>query len=154
MKDKSYFIIILALIGAIILLGSFAFLGKEKIVSDSKECEWEKYYQGLYGSASVYRDITGELRKGGFVVPLDISYEEIRFKELGVLASTTEENSRFMLNGVDCGVLTRDIFVLHDFSESCLSALKEGLNSFDNTDRRVVVHEIYVGLEYKPANCL
>ena len=161
MKKRELFIIVLVAI-VCLFIGAFLFSGflgnseEGNIISSSKECKWENIYQGLYGSFSVYRDITAgqELKKGGFVVPLGIDYEEVEFKELAVLASTTANDNSFILNDVNCGVLSRDTFALNDFSTTCIDALKEGLNSFNSSKREVVIHEIYVGIRYKPANCL
>lgn len=156
MGKWGYFVLVIAILVAF-MLGAFLFPIKgddPTSILNSKECNWENIYQGLFGSASVYRDISAGsiLRKGGFVVPLDIDYKEVKFEKLGVLASSTARNARFMLNGIDCGTLDQDIFVLHDFSETCVSALKEGLNSFNSSDN-IIVHEIYVGMKYKPSNC-
>lgn len=129
--------------------------GGENIISNQdEECKWEKLYQGLYGSQSVYRDIGQELRKGGFVAPLGRSYKEVEFTEFGVIASTEESDNRFLLNGVDCGEIKRDIFGVNDFSDSCIQALKEGLNDFNSSKRDVIIHEVYIGMKYRPANCL
>lgn len=158
MKNRDFVIIgLVAIVG--FFIGVFFFSGNSEsggnIISSSNECEWENIYQGSYGSASVYRDITAgsELRKGGFVTPLGISYEEVEFKALGVIATTTERDNRFSLNNVDCGVMKKDIFTLSDFSTTCLNALKEGFNSFNSSKKEVIIHEIYVGMKYKPANC-
>src|SRR3989338_4781270 len=99
MKKIDFVIIgLVAVVG--FFIGTFFFSRNSEsggdIISSSNECKWENIYQGSYGSASVYRDVGQELRKGGFVVPLGIDYEEVEFKELGVLATTTENNSKFM----------------------------------------------------------
>lgn len=156
MGKREYLIIVL--VGVVgLLLGIVLFSGyndKGKgIASGSDECEWQNFNQGLYASSSVYRDIGQEMRKGGFVVPLGLDYEEVEFTDFWVLASTEDKENIFLLNDVECGFLGRDIFSINDFSTTCVNVIKEGMNTFNSSKRDVVVHEIYVGMRYRPANC-
>ena len=43
---------------------------------------------------------------------------------------------------------------LNDITDTCLSALKEGMNRFStSSDRRIIIHELFIEMEIKPANC-
>ncbi|OIO80359.1 hypothetical protein AUJ84_03900 [Candidatus Pacearchaeota archaeon CG1_02_32_132] len=88
------------------------------------------------------------------MTPLNVNYKEVEFTEFGIVATNTEyQPITFKLNGVECGVIEKELFGINDFSSTCLNALKDGMNSFDSTEKNVLIHEIYIGFRYKPANC-
>ncbi|MCH7568054.1 MAG: hypothetical protein IIA87_01400 [Nanoarchaeota archaeon] len=162
MKKRDYLILIIITIGIVaigaFLIGVFFFSGNSESngsfqISGSKECKWENYKQGLFASSSwTYQ---AELSQSAFLVPLDLVYSEVEFTGFGVVATVTNSSNHLLLNRIDCGILTRDKFALNDFTDTCLDALNEGMNFFNTTSRRaVIIHEIFVEMRYKPANCL
>ena len=170
MKKRDFVIIgLVAIVGFFIGTFFFSINSRSGDNISSNECGWENIYQGLFGSSSVYRDVNAgsKLVSGGFVIHLEISYDKIEFTKIGVIASTTGDNTKFFLNDIDCGTLGMDTFFLNDFTNTCLSVLKEGFNTFNSSDSFIynapraynysksdaVIHEIYVGMKYKPSNC-
>jgi len=154
MKKKDYFILAVVAVAAF-LLGIFLFSGNSEDGSPqilgSKKCNWETLNQGIISNY----EFSGELSQGAFVAPWGISYSEVKFTGLGVVATATAHGNIFTLNGIECGAVFRDEDFLNDFTDTCVGSLNEGMNFFNFTSRRnIILKEIFVEMEYRPANCL
>lgn len=176
-REKMLFSIIIVLIAIIILLIFFSsrFKTNESSnenpvpflnVESSKDCEFKKINQLLKINNQDYR--VDDTPFGSFVVPENIAYSEVEFFRIGVLAKTfgdpeiavigkgiiaEQPEMRFYLNDVDCGeIKTQESLILNDLSDTCLSELREGINTFMVSDN-VFVEDILIEMQIVPANC-
>ena len=165
MKKGNYLAIFIIIV--VILAVIFSYIGKERDSSGTSnigesDCNFEKYNEENYLSE---RHANSNLDKstGGFVTPGYKGYSEVRFSKFGVVATTDNvEDFVFFLNGVECGPLVRNKGrFLHDFTNTCLGALQEGMNSFNtsfdvsgkDTLGSALVESILIEMDIKPANC-
>jgi len=134
-----------------------------------EECDFENVserisFQGFYlgVSSNLLLMANGE---AAFVVPSNNKYSEVEFLRFGITATKPRSCSgnlgNFSVNGINCGFFNPpDLNVrFYDFTDSCLSALKEGINNYSFSTISspptgcIFVNDILVDMRIKPANC-